>query len=32
MIKYLQFIFDKYCYGLPDSLTFSQWKEQRNGR
>lgn len=26
MIKYLAFLWDKYCYGQPDSLTFAQWK------
>ena len=23
----IKFLFDKYCYGLPDSTTFEQWKK-----
>lgn len=26
MILWLLFIYDKYCYGQPDALTFEQWK------
>lgn len=28
LFLWLQFIYDKYCYGQPDSLTFEQWLEE----